>query len=168
MFVLKCSSEHWRDSVFVRTSSSSAPTTTSRTSSISATTATRSTLRYATLSSDPPSTTSPDTCLRRSSGWLTHPACTTEPTPPVTARRWVHRDLQALTGPSSPGPFQPLCMSAQMLVVISVMSLSSYTAKNILHEKFLHRKIKWKLQENRFSFRKMRIDSSTNPSFNSW
>lgn len=119
-------------SIFVRTSSTFVPTTTSRTSSTSAITATRSMLRYATLSSDPPSSSTPDTCLRRSSGWLIGPACSTEST---TARRWVHRDPQALTGPSSSlGPFQPLCMSAQIHTVISVMTLSAYTARSIPHD----------------------------------
>lgn len=117
-------------------SSTFEPTTTSRTSSTSAITATRSTHRYATLSSTHPFSTSANTCLRKCSVLLTNPACTTECTPLTAARRWVHRDLQALTGPSSSlGPFQPLCKSAQIHIVISVMILSSYTAKNILQDK---------------------------------
>ncbi len=38
--------------------------------------------------------------------------------------------------PSSLGLFQPLCMSAQIHIVISVMIFSSYTAKSVLHEIF--------------------------------
>lgn len=133
MNCVKQRNKHFFLCLFVsRTSSTSVPTTTSRTSSTSAITATRSTLRFATWSSHRPSRTSPDACLRRSSGWLTDPACTTESTRRTAARRWVHRGaFRPSLAPSSLGPFQPLCMSAQIHTVISAMMLSSHAAKNI-------------------------------------
>lgn len=111
---------HSGASVLFRRSSTFGPTITSRTLSTSAITAMMSTHGCATLSSDTPSSTSPSTCSRRSSGCLTNPACTIGCTLPNTARRWVHWELLAL---HQRGSFQHPRMSAQTHFGISVTTL---------------------------------------------
>jgi len=113
---------NWCEPVIVRTSSIFVPTTTSRTSSISAIIAMRSTLTYATSSSNPPFSTSPSTCLRRSYGSLTSPACTTNSTPPITAKRWVHRD---------PRPSQHVCSDTMIIQWVSRTDFCSSTCKKL-------------------------------------
>lgn len=68
--------------------------------------------------------------------WLAHKSCLYHRIYPANQSQEV--GAQGPSGPHWPlitGPFQPVCMSAQIHIVISVMSLSSHTAKNILHKK---------------------------------